>query len=74
MKERENKKRFSKELKNDAINLLLEQRYSFSEFGRRLDIHLSNISRWVREFRDDQKDIAESGIPRRKLEEENRRL
>jgi len=41
MKENENRKKFTKEFKADAINLVLEQRYSCSEVGRRLGIHSS---------------------------------
>jgi len=74
MKEKENRTKFTKEFKADAINLVLEQGYSCSEVGRRLGIHSSNVSRWVREFRHDQEDIAEGGVTRRELEEENRRL
>ena len=54
--------------------MVLEQGYSSSEAGRRLGIHSSNISRWVREFRRDQEELTESGITRRELEEELRRL
>jgi len=74
MKEKENRTKFTKEFKADAINLVLEQGYSCSEVGRRIGIHSSNISRWVREFRHDQEDIAEGGVTKHELEEENRRL
>jgi len=74
MNEQTTRQKFTKAFKEDAIKLVLEQGYSIAETGRRLGIHSSNISRWVREFRRDQEDIAEGGIPRRELEEENRRL
>jgi transposase len=34
----------------------------------------SNISRWVREYRQDQQDLSDNGITRKELEVENRRL
>jgi transposase len=73
-----NKKRkrpnYTKEFKQDAIKLVVEQRYSCPEVGRRLGIASSNVSRWVRQFRQDQQDISEGGVPRRELETEIRRL
>ena len=74
MNEKLTRQKFTKEFKEDAIKLVLEQGYSSSETGRRLGIHSSNISRWIREFRCDQEDIAEGGVTRRELEEEVRRL
>ena len=74
MNERSTRQKFTKEFKEDAIKLVLGQGYSSSEAGRRLGIHSSNISRWIREFRREQEDIAEGGVTRRELEEENRRL
>ena len=74
MNEKPIRQKFTKEFKEDAIKLVLEHGYSSSEAGRRLGIHPSNISRWVREFRRDQEDIAEGGVTRRELEDEVRRL
>ena len=74
MREKTTRQNFTKAFREDAIKLVMEQGYSCSEAGRRLGIHSSNISRWVREFHHDQEDIAEGGVPRRELEEENRRL
>jgi len=74
MIEKTKRQKYSKELKADAIKLVLDQGYSCSETGRRLGIHSSNVSRWIREYRQDQEDIAEGGVSRRELEEENRRL
>ena len=74
MSEKATRQKFTKRFKEDAINLVLEQGYSSSETGRRLGIHSSNISRWIREIRCAQEDIAEGGVTRRELEEEIRRL
>jgi len=70
MKEKENRTKFTKEFKADAINLVLEQGYSCSKVGRRLGIHSSNISRWVR-FRHDQEEIAEGGVTRGELDSQS---
>jgi len=74
MSEKTSRQKFTKIFREDAIKLVMEQGYTCSEAGRRLGIHSSNISRWVREFRHDQEDIADGGITRHELEEENRRL
>jgi len=74
MKEKITRQKYSKEFKEDAIKLVLEQGYSCSEVGRRLGLHSSNISRWIREHRQDEEQIAEGGVTRGELEEEVRRL
>ena len=74
MSEKTSRQKFTKAFREDAIKLVMEQGYSCSEAGRRLGIHSSNISRWVREFRRDQEELAEGGITRGELEEEVRRL
>ena len=74
MKQKENRIKYTKEFKQDAIDLVIEQGYSANEVGRRLGIGQSNISRWVREYRKHEQDIAEGEIPRKELETEIRRL
>ena len=64
----------SKEFKQDAVKLVIEQRYSCPEVGRRLGVAASNVTRWVRQYREDQQDLSEGGIPRKELETEIRRL
>jgi transposase len=74
MNEGQDRVKYTKEFKQDAVKLVLEQGYSANEVGRRLGVNQSNVSRWVREFRRDQQDAAEGEIPRRELEAEVRRL
>ena len=74
MNEKRNRVKYTKEFKQDAISLVVDQGYSANEAGRRLGINQSNISRWVREYRRDQEDLAEGGVTREELEAENRRL
>jgi len=74
MSQKRKRPNYTKEFKQDAIKLVIEQGYSCPEAGRRLGIPTSNVSRWVRLHHQDQEDISESGVTRRDLEAENRRL
>ncbi len=74
MNERKKRPNYTKEFKADAVKLVIEQMYSHTEVGRRLGVPISNISRWMREFSEETKDISENGVSRRELETENRRL
>jgi transposase len=48
------KREFSKEFKRDAISLVLDQGYTRTEAARSLDIHPSLLSRWIREYKEDE--------------------
>ena len=74
MNESRKRTNYPKEFKQDAVRLVVEQRYSCPEVGRRLGIASSNVSRWVRQYRQDQQDLNEGGKPRKELEAEIRRL
>ena len=74
MNEKRKRPNYTKEFKQDAIKLVVNQGYTCLEAGRRLGIAGSNITRWVRLHHQDQEDIAESGVTRSDLEAENRRL
>ena len=74
MKEKPTRKKNTQEFREDAVKLVPEQGHSSSEAGRCLGIHSNNTFRWIRAFRHDQEDIAQGGVTRRKLEEENGRL
>jgi transposase len=74
MNEKQERVKYTKEFKEDAVKLVTEQGYSANEAGRRLGVGQSNISRWVREFRKEQQDGAEGEIPRKELEAEVKRL
>ena len=74
MNEKRKRPHYTKEFKQDAVRLVIDQGYSGPEAARRLGIPTSNVTRWVRKFRQDQKDFSESGITREELEAENRRL
>ena len=77
-----NRKRriFTDDLKNDAVKLVTEQGYNCSEVGRRLGIHHTNVSRWVRHHRDKLESQKPSGssvdlaAEVKRLRKENQRL
>ena len=74
MKEKRKRPNYTKEFRQDAVKLVIEQGYSGLEAARRLGIPTSNVTRWVRQYRQDQQDLADGGITRKELEAENRRL
>ncbi len=47
MSEKRKRPNYTEELRQDAVKLVMEQRYSCPEVGRRLGVAASNISRWV---------------------------
>ena len=76
------RKKYSKEFKIDAINLIKEQGYSCSQASKSLDIPYELLNRWIRgrkksdeneAFRGNGKLTAEQ-LEIRQLKEENRRL
>ena len=74
MKEKRKRPNYTKEFKQDAVKLVIEQRYSCPEVGRRLGVAASNVTRWVRQYSEHQEDLSDGGVPRRDLEAENRQL
>lgn len=74
MSEKRKRPNYTEEFKQDAVKLVVEQGYSCPEVGRRLGIPPSNVSRWVRIYRQDQQDLSEGGVTRREMEAEIRRL
>ena len=74
MNERGTRQRFTKEFKEDAVRLVLDQGYSCSEVSRRLGVCHSNVTRWVRQHRDEKQQRSETGTTHRELEAEIRRL
>ena len=74
MNEKRKRPNYTKEFKEDAVKLVTEQRYSCPEVGRHLGVATSNVTRWVRQYRQDEQDLSEGGITRKELEFENRLL
>ena len=74
MEESKQRPKYTNEFKADAVKLVVEQGYRCIEVARRLGIASSNVTRWVRLYRQDQEDLSEAGVTRRELEAETRRL
>lgn len=72
MSQKQKRQKFNEEFKADAVSLVIEQGYSASNVGKRLGIHHSSISRWVREHQ--EREGSTDGLSRADIEAENRRL
>lgn len=58
MSTKRNRQNYTKEFIQDAVNLVIEQGYGCNEVARRLGINRSNVTRWVREHRQDAEQAA----------------
>ena len=74
MREKQERVKYTKEFKQDAVKMVTEQGHSACEVGRRLGVGQSNVSRWVLEFRKDQEVGVEGEVSRKELEAEVKRL
>jgi transposase len=74
MNQNQNRQHYTKEFKNDAVKLVLEQGYSANEVARRLGVSQTNVSRWVRECRQENEPTVDGGATRSELEAELKRL
>ncbi|MCP4749117.1 MAG: transposase [Desulfobacteraceae bacterium] len=68
MVQKQKRKKYTTEFKNDAIKLVTEQGYSYSEVASRLGINSNNVIRWVRDQRQEKSKMTETGISPRELE------
>jgi len=74
MNQKRIRQNYTKEFKSDAVKLVLENGYSANEAARRLGINQTNVSRWVREYRQENEPSIEGGATRSELESELKRL
>ncbi len=74
MKPKRDRQNYPKEFRDDAVKLVIEKGYNCTEVGRRLGINYSNVSRWVRQYRNFQQDTVQGGLSHSEIEAENRRL
>ena len=74
MNQKQPRQKYTKEFKSDAVKLVIEQGYSTNEVGRRLGINQTNVSRWVREYRQENEASVNGGASRSELENEVKRL
>lgn len=64
------RKQYSKEFKLDAVSLVLEQGYTRAAAARSLEINISQLGRWIREYREDSDGQAFRGNGKLTLEQE----
>ena len=74
MSTKRKRQRFTPEFKLDALTLVTENGYTCREAARRLGIGSSNLTRWVREHRDEHESRNHGEKSRRELESEIKRL
>jgi transposase len=80
MNQKRQRKEFTDEFKSDAVRLVTEQGYSCTEVGKRLGISHTNISRWVRQHREQSENpkhpgsLLEMEKEVKQLRKENKRL
>jgi len=74
MNQNRTRQKYTKEFKNDAVKLVIEQGYSTNEVGRRLGLNQTNVSRWVREYRQENEPSVNGDATRSELENEVKRL
>lgn len=65
---------FTRQFKDDAVRMVLENGYSCEETGRRLGVSGNNINRWVRQYQTHNEARTDSGLTREQLETELKRL
>jgi len=74
MNQKQTRQSYTKEFKNDAVKLVIEQGYSSNEVGRRLGINQTNVFRWAREYRQENEPSVNGDATRSELEAEVKRL
>ncbi len=73
MNEKRQRRKFTEEFKKNAVQLVIDNNYSCTEVARRLNVNHTNVSRWVRQYRDQAEAPAESAS-QPNLEAENKQL
>jgi len=68
------RKKYTREFKQDAVRLVTEQGYNPSEASRNLGIDRGMLGRWVKEFREDEREAFRGNGTLRSDGEELRRL
>ncbi len=68
------RKKYSKQFKIDAVNLVLKQGFNAAEAARNLDINENLLRRWKKEFEGKQKEAFQGNSSMTPEQEELRRL
>ena len=67
-------KNYTTEFKTNAVRMVLVDGLTRSEVGRRLETSSKNISRWVKEHQENQKDSSNNGESNLVLKKKNQEL
>ena len=71
------RRKYTKEFKEEAVRLINEEGYSYSEAGRNLGVNPNLLSRWKREFEGIELDPGSAAAMQaelKRLRKENKRL
>jgi len=68
------RKKYSKQFKIDAVNLVLKQGFNIAEAARNLDINQGLLGKWKKEFEENQQETFQKGSIKTPEQEELRRL
>ena len=77
---KKNRRKFTKEFKEEAVKLITEQGYQISEAARNLGIHANLLSRWKKEIEGGSEEDFSPGSAKEmqaelnRLRKENKRL
>ncbi len=68
------RKKYSKQFKIDAVNLVLKQGFNIAEAARNLDINQGLLGKWKKEFEENQQEPFQKGGINTPEQEELKRL
>lgn len=75
--EKNKRRNYTKEFKEEAVRLITEEGYSYAEAGRNLGVNPNLLSRWKREFEGVEIDPGSAAAMQaelKQLRKENKRL
>ena len=74
---KQKRRSYTREFKEEAVKLIIEQGYSYAEAGRNLGVNPNQLSRWKREIEEDSGDLGSTvslQAELKRLRKENKRL
>ncbi|MEL6823685.1 MAG: transposase [Calditrichota bacterium] len=74
MSEKKNRRKFTKEFKEEVVLQILTEGRSQAEISREIGVHANTIGNWVRQYEANSSEAFPGNGNRTSLEEENRRL
>ena len=68
------RQRYTAQFRADAVSLVIDSGYSCAEVARRLGINANNVTRWVRQHRDQQEYTDRYELSPKQMQAEIKRL